>query len=177
MRTPTRHLLHHAAGMWDGQDGAASSEAWIYSLDWAGREGFADAKRHIIRARALREERGCCLCDDSRESAAQQAGGGRGSGKLQLGGQGQGRRHGKSDVQQQQQQQQQQRQLQADHHRRRQQQPSNKHDDASGDKVVAYWKRSGRLTHVVLAEAGHMVPRDAPQAGRCMLERWLQEAL
>ena len=92
--------------MWDGQDGAASSEAWIYSLDWPGREGFADAKRHIIRARALREENGCCLCEDSREGATQQAGGSISSGKLQLGGQGQGRLHIELNDRQQQHQQQ-----------------------------------------------------------------------
>ena len=141
-------------------------------------QACADAKRHIIRARALREESGCCLCEDSREGATQQAGGSISSGKLQLGGQEQGRLHIELNDRQQQHQQQQrwQWQLQTDH-RHQQQQGPNKHEEASGDKVVAYWKRSGRLTHVVLSEAGHMVPRDAPQAGRCMLERWLHEAL
>ena len=37
--------------------------------------------------------------------------------------------------------------------------------------------RALQAMQAVLTEAGHMVPRDAPQAGRCMLERWLHEAL
>ncbi len=45
--------------------------------------------------------------------------------------------------------------------------------DASAQQVVAYWRQGGGLAHVVLTEAGHMVPRDAPLAACWMLERWM----
>ena len=42
----------------------------------------------------------------------------------------------------------------------------------AGNPVVAFWKQGGGLTHVVLTDAGHMAPRDAPEATQWMFERW-----
>jgi vitellogenic carboxypeptidase-like protein len=140
-------------GMWDAQDGAASSEAWIYGLDWEGREGFAAEQRRIVRARDLEEG-----TNEAAPPGSLKAGGG-GSGSAAAA---------------------------AGWHTQRQllQRGSGppgaalrgKHG-GSGERVVAYWKQGGHLTHVVLPDAGHMVPRDAPLAARFMLESWLAEAL
>lgn len=46
----------------------------------------------------------------------------------------------------------------------------------AGNPVVAFWKQGGGLTHVVLTEAGHMAPRDAPEATQWMFERWAAAA-
>ena len=40
---------HHAAGQFDAQDGPGSVEAWTMNLDWPGKAGFFQAKRHIWR--------------------------------------------------------------------------------------------------------------------------------
>ena len=52
-----------------------------------------------------------------------------------------------------------------------------KRRDAAAIKAVGWWKAGGGLTHVVLADAGHMTPHDAPLATRYMLERWLGESV
>lgn len=45
------------------------------------------------------------------------------------------------------------------------------------EAVQLYWKVHDHLTHVVVREAGHMVPQDAPMQAQYMIERWLEEAL
>jgi vitellogenic carboxypeptidase-like protein len=149
--------------MWDAQDGAASSEAWIYGLDWEGREGFAAEQRRIVRARDLEEG-----TNEAAPPGSLKAGGGGsgGAAALHLGGRSAAAAAGWHT----------QRQL-----LQRGSGPPGaalrgKHG-GSGERVVAYWKQGGHLTHVVLPDAGHMVPRDAPLAARFMLESWLAEAL
>lgn len=44
---------------------------------------------------------------------------------------------------------------------------------ASGGVVAGYWKSAGRLTQVVLRNAGHLVPHDQPVAARLMVEQWV----
>lgn len=164
--------------MHDAQDGAASSEAWIYSLQWEGRPQFLSSTRHIVRAKDLDSGDEPSASSSSTESAGSSSEGRQRSGRdgdtrLQLG---RGARLS-SPLQ---------RQLRAAAAG-----GSSEQQQAAGDQqgrlearrsgpgraVVAYWKQGGGLTHVVLTEAGHMTPRDAPLATRWMLERWLDEAL
>ena len=160
-----RPCLHPAsAGMHDAQDGPASSEAWICRLDWDAGAAFATAHRHVVRAR------------DVDAAAAAPAPGSTSSGGGAAGSGGAGPASS--------------RRLQAELQRgeaaplrvHRQEEAGERGaagaaTEAAGRRVVAYWKRGGGLTHVVLTEAGHMVPRDAPVAARWMLHRWLEEEL
>lgn len=49
-------------------------------------------------------------------------------------------------------------------------------NEGSDDKSVVYWKAHDSLTHVVIRDAGHMVPRDAPEAMLWVLETWLEDS-
>jgi vitellogenic carboxypeptidase-like protein len=41
-------MLGCPTGATDIQDGVASNEAWIYDLEWEGKDGFYDAPRHLL---------------------------------------------------------------------------------------------------------------------------------
>lgn len=134
------------------QDGPASNEAWVSALDWPEGAQFARAERRVVRARDVEEQGG---------AAAGEAGQGSGQGssarrRLQAGGTPlqpglrPERREGEAEA------------------------PAGHGPHAAaGSRVVGYWKRGGGLTHVVLTDAGHMAPRDAPRATQWMLETWL----
>ncbi|BDA47762.1 probable serine carboxypeptidase CPVL [Coccomyxa sp. Obi] len=101
-------------GQADAQDGPASNEPWIYSLDWHGRSEFNAAPRalwHLDYA-------------DNDASAAQ---------GVTIGG----------------------------HHGR----------------VVGYWREHSTLAHVVIRNAGHMVPHDQPLVAQAMIEQWVDKAV
>lgn len=56
--------------------------------------------------------------------------------------------------------------------------PAQQSTSAEAEEAVAgYWKQHGPLTQVVLRNAGHMVPHDAPLQAQAMLERWIEAAL
>eukprot|EP00887_Chlorella_sp_A99_P006994 scaffold2.g6994.t1 len=57
------------------------------------------------------------------------------------------------------------------------QQPLGKGYEPWAHRVAAYWKAHGSLTHVVVRDAGHMVPADQPGVARWMVERWLGQVL
>ena len=44
-------------------------------------------------------------------------------------------------------------------------------------RVLGYWREWGRLTHVVVRDAGHLVPHDAPLTAQAMIESWLERSL
>eukprot|EP00884_Botryococcus_braunii_P019093 jgi/Botrbrau1/5868/Bobra.0366s0047.1 len=48
--------------------------------------------------------------------------------------------------------------------------------DPKGD-VVGYWRSFDTLTHVVIRNAGHMVPHDQPLVSQAMVERWVEEVM
>ena len=43
--------------------------------------------------------------------------------------------------------------------------------------VLGWWREAGTLTHVVVKNAGHMVPRDDPLTAQRMIESWLERSL
>ncbi|KAK9839984.1 hypothetical protein WJX74_001476 [Apatococcus lobatus] len=43
--------------------------------------------------------------------------------------------------------------------------------------VAGYWKKADSLTHVILKNSGHMVPRDQPGNALAMIEAWALDAL
>lgn len=168
--------------MHDAQDGAASSEAWMSQLDWEGGQAFVLAQRSVIRAKDVEAGGGGgsgANSSSGERSSSSGAGMSNAAGLHPPGG------SGGSVVGW--------RQLQAEPrsggaqlHPRQQPQPSQQqegqgqHADqggGAGNRVVAYWKSGGGLTHVVLTDAGHMTPRDAPQATQWMLESWLAAEL
>ncbi|EFN52655.1 hypothetical protein CHLNCDRAFT_58790 [Chlorella variabilis] len=189
-------------GMRDAQDGAASSEAWIYAVDWEGRAAFSGAKRHILRANDMEEGEeeedeglageGAWNVGSAGATASSAEEAGVGDAQLLLGG---GGAAAAASVRPQRQlqvtaavassldrsiqrsgsRQQTAERQQTDDRQQRQDGggPALGRRDASAQRVVAYWKQGGGLTHVVLTEAGHMVPRDAPLEVRWVLEQWL----
>lgn len=44
-------------------------------------------------------------------------------------------------------------------------------------RVLGYWKEWDMLTHVVIRDAGHMVPRDDPLTSQAMIESWLERSV
>lgn len=155
-----------AAGMHDAQDGPASSNAWIYSLDWERKSKFLGARRHVVRARQVEDVGGTPLASDA---DAGDSGGGDTAPLVLPGGTGRSEQHplagsgaagatGPASAA-----------SSAAALRKRRGGP--------GEAAVAYWKAGGGLTHVVLTRAGHMAPRDDPATTRWMLERWLAESV
>ncbi|GBF91928.1 serine carboxypeptidase-like [Raphidocelis subcapitata] len=49
--------------------------------------------------------------------------------------------------------------------------------DGGDGEALGYWKSHSRLTHVVIRNAGHMVPHDRPEVSQKMLETWLDSTL
>lgn len=45
-----------------------------------------------------------------------------------------------------------------------------------GPQVLGYWKSAGPLSHVLVRNAGHMMPHDAPRTGQLMLQAWVDGA-
>ncbi|EFN52575.1 hypothetical protein CHLNCDRAFT_138581 [Chlorella variabilis] len=203
-------LLYQGRGpgscMRDAQDGAASSEAWIYAVDWEGRAAFSGAKRRILRAMDMEEGEeeeeeglageGAWNVGSAGATASSAEEAGVGDAQLLLGG---GGAAAAASVRPQRQlqvtaavassldrsiqrsgsRQQTAERQQTDDRQQRQDGggPALGRRDASAQRVVAYWKQGGGLTHVVLTEAGHMVPRDAPLEARWVLEQWLAAVL
>lgn len=52
-----------------------------------------------------------------------------------------------------------------------------KQEDRRCQAVAAYWKSHGKLSHVVIRDAGHMPPHDVPRTAQYMIERWLGEVV
>ena len=203
---PTPVAAQLPAGMRDAQDGAASSEAWIYAVDWEGRAAFSGAKRRILRAMDMEEGEeeeeeglageGAWNVGSAGATASSAEEAGVGDAQLLLGG---GGAAAAASVRPQRQlqvtaavassldrsiqrsgsRQQTAERQQTDDRQQRQDGggPALGRRDASAQRVVAYWKQGGGLTHVVLTEAGHMVPRDAPLEARWVLEQWLAAVL
>ncbi|KAK9907324.1 hypothetical protein WJX75_001489 [Coccomyxa subellipsoidea] len=44
-------------------------------------------------------------------------------------------------------------------------------------KVVGYWREHSTLSHLVIRNAGHMVPHDQPLVAQAMIEHWVNGAL
>lgn len=153
------------------------------SLDWEGAWQFASAKRRIVRARdvAAADSEGRAT-QGTGANIATAAGSGVGGLHLRLPAQGSSESSGVAGRQAQQ------RRLlfreQAAMSSTEQQEwaaaaieRGGGGSSAAGHAVVAFWKQGGGLTHVVLTGAGHMAPRDAPEATQWMFERWLADAL
>lgn len=49
-------------------------------------------------------------------------------------------------------------------------------DDQFGELVLGYVKTHKRLTHLVIRNAGHMVPHDRPVVSQRMIETWIESA-
>ena len=132
--------------MHDVQDGPASTEAWLATLEWEGGPRFRAAPRQIVRARDT--EDGCDTGSAEGSGAEVRLPGGGGSSP-------------EVDA--------------AASVRRLLEREAGRHGPppAAAARVVAYWRRGGGLTHAVLTGAGHMTPRDDPLTTRWMLERWL----
>eukprot|EP00884_Botryococcus_braunii_P007980 jgi/Botrbrau1/17183/Bobra.0157s0074.1 len=96
--------------------GVASNEAWIYDLEWPGKDAFNAAPRELLY---LAADKTNLTKHSPRDPAAEP--------RLPPG------------------------------------------------RVVGYHRESGRLTHVMLRNAGHMAPHDEPDAARAMFESWLRK--
>ncbi|CAL8469775.1 g9317 [Coccomyxa elongata] len=101
-------------GQADAQDGPASNEPWIYSLDWHGRQEFNAAPRALWHL------------DDADNDISTAQG---------------------LDVE--------------GHHGR----------------VVGYRRQHDTLAHIVIRNAGHMVPHDQPLVAQAMIEQWVDKAV
>ncbi|KAK9835972.1 hypothetical protein WJX81_002745 [Elliptochloris bilobata] len=147
-------------GATDAQDGPALNEPWIESLDWPGARGFEDAERELWR---LDLPPGADAADpDPSPSPPQACAGGCGAagGPVSAAGQGVGAARGRvldpiDDL------------ARASH-------PGTAR---RGGEVVGYWREHATLTHVVIRNAGHMVPHDRPLVAQEMLRRWVKDAL
>jgi vitellogenic carboxypeptidase-like protein len=50
------------------------------------------------------------------------------------------------------------------------------HDELFGEQVLGYVKTHKHLTHLVVRNAGHMVPHDRPVVSQRMIETWIEAA-
>lgn len=173
------HRTGRAAGAHDVQDGPASNEAWMAALEWDGAAQFAAAKRRIIRAKDVGSGEGSRARGGGWGGSESGISGPRLNLPHRVGSSTSGTSGGAAAATTTGRAMQQRRLLQqpgssgqstdaaaaADPH-------SGSRHKRAGNPVVAFWKQGGGLTHVVLTEAGHMAPRDAPKATQWMFERW-----
>ncbi|GAB4820079.1 hypothetical protein N2152v2_007125 [Parachlorella kessleri] len=148
-------------GQHDIQDGPPSTEAWLRTLEWSGRAAFENATREVVRGRDVCSCAAACGLATGRAQAAGWVGAGAAAAM--------GSPHALHS-----------RALKAGL-------PLETGGAALGVEtvlcggacqgVVAYWKAHGALTHAVVRDAGHMVPRDAPKAAQYLVERWLKGVL
>lgn len=145
------------------------------SLDWEGAWQFASAKRRVMRAKDV----GATAAEGSAAAGASLAAGGASGdeGGLRLRLPAEGRSASSSAAGRQAQQ----RRLLSEGSAEQQARAAAGMERGGsggggvGHAAVAFWKQGGGLAHVVLPNAGHMAPRDAPEATQWMLERWLRD--
>lgn len=201
LNAPALHLTCHA-GAHDAQDGPTSNEAWMAALEWGGAARFAAAQCRIIRANDVcsgvgwqakgisgsgwesslpsqidagpSSGSGARLALPGRDGSSSSSGGmpAKGARPMQqrrlLMQTPAGTEGGREQVAET---------AAAEPHGSSSSQVAGGSSSSSGCKatgnpVVGFWKQGGGLTHVVLTDAGHMAPRDAPQATQWMFERW-----
>ncbi|CAK0783932.1 hypothetical protein CVIRNUC_007135 [Coccomyxa viridis] len=156
-------------GQMDAQDGVASNEPWIYGLDWHGKDGFQAANRQIWKlSKAHVESHDACLridllASDSQsldiaqwqgagrhmlmEESAKWSASGSRAAEEEVGAACSGACEGSAGA-------------------------------GKGEQVVVgYWKQHSLLTHVVLRNAGHMVPHYQPKVAQAMIEKWIDGVL
>lgn len=134
-------------GQFDVQDGPASTEEWLSQLEWEGRQQFMAAKRRLWRV--VRSEEGNEELQMAPPRAATAAAANL-SETLSAAPASSAAAAAAGGPGQQR--------------------------SRPGAELAGYWKRHDTLSHVVVRDAGHMVPRDQPVATRLMVEQWVRDA-